>query len=99
MDENENLKSDVPWLMESGKINEDAFCRMYVEKHPLICINGVFYDYYGVITDESVIAAEINSIISEFIKTSLSYRIKNIIELLRIVCRHDALPIYEDRIF
>ena len=99
MDENENLRPDVSWLLEKGKIDEDAFCKMFVERHPLICINGVFYDYDGVITDESVLAAEINSIISEFVKTSLSMKIKNIIDLLRIYCRSDALPLYEDRIF
>ena len=99
MDENENLRPDVSWLLEKGKIDEDAFCKMFVERHPLICINGVFYDYDGVITDESVLAAEINSIISEFVKTSLSMKIKNIMELLRIYCRSDALPLYEDRIF
>ncbi len=37
-------------------------------------------------------------IICQHIKTGVPKRIKDIMEMLRIYCRHDPLPLYEDRI-
>lgn len=101
MSNNENIVDNQPvsWLSENGKIMEEEFCKVFTETiHPLLCINGIFIDRNGIIEDESIIQNEVATMLCEHIKTGVPRRIKDIMEMLRIYCRHDPLPIYEDRI-
>ena len=46
MNEKEEMKTDPElepeWLM-GNQINELAFCKAFLEEHPMICINETFF--------------------------------------------------------
>ena len=49
---------DLPdWMLDKVTVNEQKFCRMFTERHPLKCIGGQFFDHDGEV-DENMDAGE-----------------------------------------
>ena len=57
MNEKEEMKTDPElepeWLM-GNQINELAFCKAFLEEHPMICINNTFFTTDGRVTGENM---------------------------------------------
>ena len=53
----ENL--NAPDWVQDNKIHEVLFCKAFLEKHPMICINGTFFTVNGRVTDENKLKKEI----------------------------------------
>jgi len=71
------------WLGEKNSINEVIFCEEFISKRPLKCINGRFYGVDGEISD-NVINYQIAIKLTEFITNSISRRVNNLFEALKL---------------
>ena len=93
----ESKKLDLPeWMLDKSTVDELTFCEDFVEKHPLRCIKGRFYDYNGLV-DEDELGFEIYEMLKQGIKFGLSKRVNNIIDSLRHYCYSE--PIIPDTKF
>lgn len=86
----------VDWF-EEGKINEIAFCEQFLKKIPLKCINGKFFGYEGMIPDSDV-EKEIYQMIKAVVTKSVSKKVKQLLEVLRLEAYSEELPVQMDRI-
>ena len=46
------------WMLDKTAINELKFCKYFVQKHPLKCIGGRFFDYDR-LEDENALGNEV----------------------------------------
>ena len=86
----------VDWFDE-GQINEIAFCEYFLKGMPLKCINGKFFGYEGMISDSDV-EKEIYQMIKSVVTKSVSKKVKQLLEVLRLEAHSEELPIQMDRI-
>lgn len=73
------------WMMDKLTINEMKFCKLFVEKHPLKCIMGRFYDYNGLV-DENALGNEIYRMLRQGVWFGLPKKVTLIMETLRHYC-------------
>ena len=78
------------WMLDKSTINEPEFCKQFLEKHPLICIDDRFYDLDGPV-NENALGNEIYKMLEQGICSGLSRRVKQIMGSLRHYCYSDAL--------
>ena len=95
MPENTNL---VPEWMDDKAINEVQFCRAFLQTHPMVSVGGAFFTKDGLVADENRLRKEVYDDIKHHITTGLWKKVSNLVEVLRMECCVDALPMYEDRI-
>lgn len=88
--------SSVDWFDE-GQINEIAFCEYFLKRMPLKCINGKFFGYDGMSSDSDV-EKEIYQMIKSVVTKSVSKKVKQLLEVLRLEAHSEELPIQMDRI-
>ena len=102
MNEKEEMKTEPDqepeWLM-GNQINELAFCRVFLEEHPMICINETFFTTDGRVTDENKLKREILSWISPYVFTGIPKKLTNLLDTMRVLAYSEPLPTYMDRIF
>lgn len=84
------------WMLDKTTVNELKFCRCFVEKHPLKCIKGRFFDYDGLV-DENALGNEIYRMLRQGIWFGLSKKVTLIMETLRHFCYSE--PIVPDTQF
>ena len=87
-----------PEWFEDEKINEVLFCTDFLAAHPLRCISGQFYSPEGRISDEHHLKKMIYDTLKPFVNTNLNKKVLNLMDVLRMECCADALPIEQDRI-
>ncbi len=95
MTENPN---PVPEWVDGKKINEVLFCREFLEAHPMVSVSGAFFTVEGLVSDENLLKKQIYDSIRDYITTGLGKKVANLLEVLRMECCVDTLPLYEDRI-
>lgn len=95
MTENPN---PVPKWVDGKKINEVLFCREFLEEHPMVSVGGAFFTVEGLVSDENLLKKQIYDKIKHHITTGLWKKVSNLVEVLRMECCVDTLPLYEDRI-
>lgn len=95
MTENPN---PVPEWVDGKKINEVLFCREFLEEHPMVSVGGAFFTVEGLVSDENLLKKQIYDKIKYHITTGLWKKVSNLVEVLRMECCVDTLPLYEDRI-
>lgn len=88
----------MPEWVDGKKINEVLFCREYLEQHPMISVGGAFFTVEGLVSDENLLKKQIYDKIKHHITTGLWKKVSNLVEVLRMECCVDTLPLYEDRI-
>ena len=66
-------------------IDEDVFCKCFLEKREVKCINGLLYDINGLI-DEKAVESEIYSQIKYYCKKDIALRARRILEALKTRC-------------
>lgn len=86
----------VDWA-EDGQINEVAFCEDFLKRYPLKCINGKFFGLDGMISDGDV-EKEIYRIVKSILTKSVSKKVKQLLEVLKLEAYSEELPIQMDRI-
>ena len=95
MTENPN---PAPEWVDGKKINEVLFCREFLEEHPMVSVGGAFFTVEGLVSDENLLKKQIYDKIKHHITTGLWKKVSNLVEVLRMECCVDTLPLYEDRI-
>ena len=99
MNENEELQSGFPdWLTEDYKVLEPAFCRTFLQEHPMRCIRGRFYTVDGLVADESVLKKEIYDQISPWLETKIARKVDELLNALRMAAYSEPIALECDRI-
>lgn len=78
------------------KIDEVQFGRAFLEQWPLKCVNGTLYTLDGPVEDESEIKQRILENIEEYVTSSLSKKVTNILETIKLLAFSDPFPIEQD---
>ena len=83
----------------NGKaINEAIFCQQFLISHPLAYTDGAFFTVEGRMMDESVLQGEIFDMLQSCATSSVTKKIGNIIDLLKITARVEEIVPQDDRI-
>lgn len=88
----------LPEWVDGKKINEVLFCQEFLEEHPMVSVGGAFFTVEGLVSDENLLKKQIYDKIKHHITTGLWKKVSNLVEVLRMECCVDTLPLYEDRI-
>ncbi len=82
----------------NGKsINEVEFCTEFVQSRPLKCIGGKLYSIDGEISD-SEICHDISVMLTEFVTTGISRKVKSLLEALKLFCHSEPITVAENEI-
>ncbi|MDE6596603.1 MAG: DNA primase [Oscillospiraceae bacterium] len=82
----------------NGKsINEVEFCTEFVLNRPLKCIGGKLYGIDGEVSD-SEICHDISVMLTEFVTTGISRKVKSLLEALKLFCHSEPIPVLENEI-
>ena len=95
----EIMSSCAPdWVDEKKKINEVLFCAEFLRDHPMISINGAFFTVEGRIFDETRLKKTIYDCIKPYVTSGIAKKVTNLLEVMRMECCEQELPMYLDRI-
>ncbi len=86
------------WIDEKGKIIEPEYCRDFLSRHPMRCINDRFYTVDGQLPDESKLKRTIYEEISPWLHAKVAQTVEQIIKALKLAAYTDPLPLQCDRI-
>ena len=70
------------WIIGDNKIDEPLFCEEFLKIHKLLCINGNFLGFNGVV-DDSVVRACIYDMIKPFVNIGISRKINQLLTALK----------------
>lgn len=90
--------TDAPDWVDGKRIDEVRFCAAFLQSHPMISINGTFFTADGLVSDENLLKKEIYDGIKQYVTTGIPKKVSNLLEVLRMECCTEGLPLYQDRI-
>ena len=93
-----SAKRKYPQWFDGHKVNEILFCEEFRKEHPIICIKGKFFTKDGLIEDEAELETEIFNSIKFFVTEKVSQTVKHLLEVLKLMCHSEPLPMQTDRI-
>src|SRR5699024_5513307 len=85
------------WIDDKGKIVEPEYCRDFLSRHPMRCINDRFYTVDGPLPDESKLKRTIYEEISPWLHAKVAQTVEQIIKTLKLAAYADPLPLQCDR--
>lgn len=85
-----------PDWWDGKTIDEDVFCKCFLENREIKCINGLLYDINGLL-EERAVESEIYSKIKYYCKKDIATRTRKILEALKTRCF--CLPLCTDTEF
>ena len=86
------------WIDDKGKIVEPEYCRDFLTRHPMRCINERFYTVDGPLPDESKLKRTIYEEISPWLHAKVAQTVEQVIKALKLAAYADPLPLHCDRI-
>lgn len=86
-----------PTWYDGKSVNEVEFCRAFLQNRPLKCIKGRFYGLDGTINEDDI-SHEISVVLTKYVTTSISRKVKSLLEALKLYCHSEPLPIRKDEI-
>lgn len=86
------------WIDEKGKIIEPEYCRDFLSRHPMRCINDRFYTVDGPLPDENKLKRTIYEEISPWLHAKVAQTVEQIIKALKLAAYADPLPLQCNRI-
>lgn len=93
-----NAANDAPeWAISEKAIHEVLFCKAFLERHPMKCINGRFYDIDGLVQDDTI-RSEIAGMLTPYYATQISRKVRDVFETMKMVCFSEPLAIVPDEI-
>ena len=81
------------WIDEKGKIIEPEYCRDFLSRHPMRCINDRFYTVDGPLPDENKLKRTIYEEISPWLHAKVAQTVEQIIKALKLAAYADPLPL------
>lgn len=94
----ENEKEILPEWFDGKKINEVMFCTEFIRDFPMVTINDSFFTVDGRISDENRLKKEIYNRIKPYVTSGIAKRITGLLDVMRMECCTESLPLYQDRI-
>ena len=91
-------KRRYPQWFDGHKVNEILFCEEFRKEHPMICVKGKFFTKDGLVEDEKDLETEIFNAIKFFVTEKVSLIVKHLLEVLKLMCHSEPLPMQTDRI-
>ena len=85
------------WVISWTQIDEVEFCKAFLSKHSVKCINGRFYDIDGFVDDEKI-RVEIAQMLIPFYSSKLSQKVKNLFDALKLCCHSEPMPMRTDEV-
>lgn len=85
------------WIDDKGKIIEPEYCRDFLSRHPMCCINDRFYTVDGPLPDESKLKRTIYEEISPWLHAKVAQTVEQVIKALKLAAYADPLPLQCDR--
>lgn len=79
-------ESEPEWLTPKGRIRERVFCRVFLQKYPMVNVNGTFFNEDGIIADTKIIQKEIFDEIKDHVTEGLSNKSKKLMEAVMLEC-------------
>ena len=95
MEINEN---QTPAWFAKKALDEVIFCYEFLDKHPMVCLNGTFFTKNGIVSDENLLKKQIFDELKDHINSGLPKKVNTLLEVLRLECAVDKLPMHSDRI-
>lgn len=80
------------WIDDKGKIIEPEYCRDFLSRHPMCCINDRFYTVDGPLPDESKLKRTIYEEISPWLHAKVAQTVEQVIKALKLAAYADPLP-------
>ena len=84
------------WIDEKGKIIEPEYCRDFLSRHPMRCINDRFYTVDGPLPDENKLKRTIYEEISPWLHDKVAQTVEQVIKALKLAAYADPLPLQCD---
>ncbi len=72
------------WIDDKGKIVEPEYCRDFLSRHPMRCINDRFYTMEGPLPDESKLKRTIYEELSPWIHAKVAQTVEQVIKALKL---------------
>lgn len=92
----EEMMTAPDWFQDK-RLNEVAFCRVFLERHPLKCIGGTFFNVDGRLPEETI-QRMIYEDIRDYVTSGVSKKVKNLLGVLKLECEAEPSPFQTDRI-
>lgn len=93
-----NDMTDAPDWVDGKRIDEVRFCAEFLQSHPMVSVNSTFFTADGLVSDENLLKKELYDGIKQYVTTGIPKKVSNLLEVLRMECCTDGLPLYQDRI-
>ena len=93
-----SAKRRYPQWFDGHKVNEILFCEEFRKEHPMICVKGKFFTKDGLIEDEAELETEIFNAIKFFVTEKVSNVVRSLMDVLKLMCHSEPLPMQTDRI-
>ena len=91
-------KRRYPQWFDGHKVNEILFCEEFRKEHPMICVKGKFFTKDGLVEDEKNLETEIFNAIKFFVTEKVSNVVRSLMDVLKLMCHSEPLPMQTDRI-
>ena len=93
-----SAKRKYPQWFDGHKVNEILFCEEFRKEHPMICVKGKFFTKDGLVEDEKDLETEIFNAIKFFVTEKVSNVVRSLVDVLKLMCHSEPLPMQTDRI-
>ena len=80
------------WVLGNGKINENLFCKTFLELHPMVCVEGTFFNSQGRIRDMGKLRQLIYALLMPYIHSGISKKVDAMISALQLYAYREQLP-------
>ena len=87
-----------PAWFDGKKINEAMFCEEFLRDYPMITVNGAFFTVNGRVHDENRLKKVIYDRIKYYVTSGIAKKVANLLDVMRMECCTEKLPLYQDRI-
>ena len=89
---------DNPVWFDGKKINEALFCEEFLREYPMVTVNGAFFTVNGRVHDENRLKKVIYDLIKYYVTSGIAKKVTNLLDVMRMKCCTEKLPLYQDRI-
>ena len=90
--------SENPAWFDGKKINEALFCEEFLREYPMVTVNGAFFTVNGRVHDENRLKKVIYDRIKYYVTSGIAKKVANLLDVMRMECCTEKLPLYQDRI-
>ena len=87
----EMMEAQTPSWFAKKQLDEVIFSYVFLEKHPMVSVNGTFFTKNGIVNEEGVLKKLIYDELKECITTGLPKKVNNLLEVISVIYQ-EALP-------